>query len=537
MKNYVIYARKSTESEDRQVLSIDSQVNEMKETAKKLDLKVVKVYKEAKSASKLGREKFAEMMQEVMDGKIDGILCWKLDRLARNPIDGGQVIWALKDQNLMIQTPAQLYSSEKENQIMLYLEFGMAQKYTDDLSKNVKRGNMEKANRGGWGGVAPIGYLNKLDDHTIMLDPDRATLVRKAWEKVLDGASPEQARRYLNNDLGFRTVKRKKTGGKPLSYSGMYRMLRNPFYYGLIRRRHDGELMEYMGTHEPLITEEEFWRVQKILGEPVPRPQIKEFAYTGLIRCQECGCHFTAYEIRKKSGKSYTYYRCTKRKDGVECSQRQISKKDLEKQIMRLLTEMTIPTQFADWAVRWLRFVHENETDSQSSLRESLQTAYNDTQKQIDRLTDILIRELISEKEYKKRKSELMQERSRVSAKLADQEQAADNWVDRMEKAFMFAKSARAMFANDERVESRRRIVRALGSNFSILDKKLSLELEPVWSLFAKHSEQLYKDLTHVNVDKTGMIKEKTTASAAVISSWQGRWDSNPDDRFWRPAC
>lgn len=92
MKKFAIYARKSTTAEDRQVLSIDSQIDEVRKTASSLDLHVVKVYQEAQSASKLGRPKFAEMMQDILDGKIDGILCWKLDRLARNPIDGGQVI-------------------------------------------------------------------------------------------------------------------------------------------------------------------------------------------------------------------------------------------------------------------------------------------------------------------------------------------------------------------------------------------------------------------------------------------------------------
>ncbi|TAL51351.1 recombinase family protein [Patescibacteria group bacterium] len=529
MKNFVIYARKSTESEDRQVLSIESQVDEMNDVASKLGLNVTKTYKEAQSASKLGRPKFAEMMQEVLDGKIDGILCWKLDRLARNPIDGGQVIWALKEQNLVIQTPAQLYSADKENSIMLYLEFGMAQKYTDDLSKNVKRGNMQKAKQGGWGGVAPIGYLNKLDDNTVILDPERAPLIRKVWEMILNGKSPERARNVINNELGFRTVRRKRSGGRPLSYSGMYRLLRNPFYYGWIRRRHDGELMEYQGAHEPIINKQEFWEVQRILGEPVPRPQVKEFAYTGLIRCGECGCHFTAYEVIKKSGKSYIYYRCTNKKDGIDCKQPQLSKKELEGQIVTLLEQMTIPPQFADWAIKWLRYIHEHQTDSHSAIRNSLQETYNDAQKKIDKLTDILVRELISEEEYKRRKEELLEERACIKSKLDDQELSSDSWIDRMEKTFAFAKEVNQRFASDSSPEARRTIVTSLGSNFQILDKKLTLDMEPVWSLFSEHSKQLYKDLTRVKVDETGVLKENTTATLAVVSSWQGRRGSNPE--------
>ncbi len=404
-------------------------------------------------------------------------------------------------------------------------------------SPSLKRGNMQKAKNGGWGGVAPIGYLNKLDDNTIILDPERAPLIRKAWEMVLNGRSAEQTRNTLNNELGFRTVKRKRSGGRPLSYSGMYRMLRNPFYYGWIKRKHDGKPMEYQGAHDPIITKQEFWEVQNILGEPVPKPRTKEFAYTGMIRCGECGCHFTAYEVVKKSGKSYIYYKCTNKKDGIACKQPQLNKKMLEDQIVEILEQMTIPTQFADWAVKWLRYAHENKTDSHSAIRTSLQNAYNDTQKRIDKLTDILVLELINEEEYKHRKAELLEERGRIKSKLDDQEHSSDSWIDRMEKTFAFAKEVNQRFDSDTSPKARRTIVTSLGSNFQIINKELSLDMEPVWKLFSEHSQQLHKDLTHVEVDETGMIKEKTTASSAVAFSWQGRWDSNPDEGFWRPSC
>ncbi|HBK33778.1 TPA: hypothetical protein DEP34_03255 [Candidatus Uhrbacteria bacterium] len=522
MKNFVIYARKSSESEDRQVLSIEAQVDEMTDIAQRLGLRVVKTYREAQSASKLGRPKFAEMMQEVLDKKIDGVLCWKLDRLARNPIDGGQVIWALKEQNLVIQTPAQLYSADNENQIMLYLEFGMAQKYTDDLSKNVKRGNLQKMKQGGWCGVAPIGYLNKLDDHSIIPDPDRFPIIRKVWDLILEGKSTEEARDILNKEFGFKTITRKRVGGRPLSRSGMYHMLRNPFYYGCIRRKHDGQVSEYQGAYKAMISEQEFWKVQKRLGEPVPRPQTRNFAYTGLIRCQECGCLFTAYGILKMSGKHYVYYRCTKKKENIDCKQAQINEKDLEAQIVDLLSQMTIPEQFAQWAIRWLRYIHENQIDTLSTTRESLQKTYNNTQRSIDNLTNALIGELISEEEYKKKKQELLEERDRLKAKLDDQEQTSDHWIDQMEKTFLFAQEAKARFDSGS-PDVKKQIVHALGSNFVIFNKKLSLDMEPVWKLFSQNSPQLYKDLTLVELDGNGMFKHKTATSAAVLSRWQGR--------------
>lgn len=529
MKKFAIYARKSTESEDRQVLSIGSQIDEMRKTASSLDLNVVKIYEEAKSASKLGRPKFAEMMQDIMDGKIDGILCWKLDRLARNPIDGGQVIWALKEQNLVIQTPTQLYSAEKENQIMLYLEFGMAQRYTDDLSKNVKRGNWKKINMGGWCGVAPIGYLNKLDDHTLILDPERAPLVRKLWDMILEGVPPEHARNILNDDLGFRTVKRRHSGGEPLSRSGLYRLIRNPFYYGMIERKHDGQLVKVKGIHPSIITEEEFDRAQELLGRPVPRPQTKSFPYTGLIRCGQCGAMYSGYEKIKKSGRRYVYYRCTRKNKKTICDSEQVTEQDIGSQIHTILSTMTIPEGFAGWAVKWLRYVNEHETDTQSVAREALLATYNEVQRRMEKLTDMLLQELIDEDGYKKKKLELTLERDRLKEKLGDKEQESDSWMIKIEKVFNFAKSAKATFENEDSILARKDIVHGLGSNYTLKAGKLGLNMEDVWELFSKHAAQLHEDMKLLELLENGEVNEKTAAFTTVLPRWQGRRGSNPE--------
>ena len=535
MKKFGIYARKSTESEDRQVLSIQSQMDEMEKTAQSLELNVVKRYREAQSASKLGRPRFAEMMQDVMDGKIDGILCWKLDRLARNPIDGGQVIWALKEQNLVIQTPAQLYSADKENQIMLYLEFGMAQKFTDDLSKNVKRGNWKKINMGGWCGVAPIGYLNKLDDHTLIPDKEKFPLIRKLWDMVLEGMPPEQARDVLNNKLGFRTVVRKRSGGKPLSRSGLYRLLRNPFYHGVIERKHDGKSVRFMGAHQPMITDKEYWEVQKILGRPVPKPQKAPFAFSGLIYCEECGGMFSPYEKIKKSSKRYVYYRCSRKSQTVDCSQKQMTEKQIEDQIQNILSTITIPSSFADWAVKWLRYLNDQESGTQSIARDALQGAYNDAQRRLDRLTDLLLQELIDEETYKEKKFEIMMERDGLKVRLDDKEQEADNWITKVEQVFEFAKSAEKNFRDAQNIQARQDIVHGLGANYTLLDGKLNLSLEPVWELFAAHTKQLQIDIRMCDLVKNGEVNEKTDAFTTVFPRWQGWQESNLRQGFWRP--
>jgi len=140
MSVYFIYCRKSSEAEDRQVLSIESQVRELKQVAARLNFPVTEVLSESKSAKEPGRPIFQQMMQRLYKGEAAGIICWKLDRLARNPVDGGSIIWAIKQHGIKVITPAQSYAREDDNVILMYIEFGMAQKYVDDLSKNVKRG-------------------------------------------------------------------------------------------------------------------------------------------------------------------------------------------------------------------------------------------------------------------------------------------------------------------------------------------------------------------------------------------------------------
>src|SRR5882724_2158325 len=160
MLRYFLYCRKSSESEDRQVLSIESQIGELQILAKKRGILILETLTEARSAKAPGRQIFNNMMQRIYRGEAQGILCWKLDRLARNPIDGGAIIWAIKQHGIEIITPTQTFRQSDDNTILMYIEFGMAQKYIDDLSRNVKRGLRTKAEKGWYPTSPPLGYRN-----------------------------------------------------------------------------------------------------------------------------------------------------------------------------------------------------------------------------------------------------------------------------------------------------------------------------------------------------------------------------------------
>ncbi|MFH1561852.1 MAG: recombinase family protein, partial [Nitrospirota bacterium] len=271
MPQYIIYCRKSTESEERQVLSIESQMKELTDLIKRLNLGVSETLTESKSAKQPGRPVFNEIMKRIYKGQVKGIICWKLDRLARNPIDGSSLIWALDQGKISeILTPHNTFKNNSNDKFLMQIEFGMAKKYVDDLSDNVKRGNRAKLERGWYPGLAPMGYLNEPKERTIVKDPERFPIIRKMWDLLLQGIRPAQILKVATEEWGFRTPVHKRIGGKPLSLSGLYKLFGNPFYYGLIERKEG----VFQGIHEPMITEDEFWKVHEILGRKGrPRPQ------------------------------------------------------------------------------------------------------------------------------------------------------------------------------------------------------------------------------------------------------------------------
>ena len=158
---YFIYARKSTDSEERQVLSIEAQLAELKEFAAKEKLEIVASLCEAKTAKEPGRTVFGEMLDRIEKGAAQGILAWHPDRLARNSIDGGRIIYLLDTGKLKdLKFPTFWFDNTPQGKFMLNIAFGQSKYYIDNLSENIKRGHRAKLRKGIWPSFAPLGYLN-----------------------------------------------------------------------------------------------------------------------------------------------------------------------------------------------------------------------------------------------------------------------------------------------------------------------------------------------------------------------------------------
>ncbi|MFC1615350.1 recombinase family protein [Patescibacteria group bacterium] len=322
---YFLYARKSSESEDRQIQSIKDQIDRLNDLAKDLDLEIIKTFTEAKSAKQPNnRPIFDDMLSRIEKGDADGILCWQINRLSRNPVDSGKINWLLQQGTIKaIQTIDKQYLPE-DNVLMFSVESGMANQFILDLRKNTIRGLESKIQKGWFPSRAPQGYINDVIDKIIIKDPERFNLVRKMWDLMLTGSyQPPKILDIVTDEWGYLTRKTKRGGGKPMSKSEIYRIFNDPFYYGCFKYKDK----IYKGKHNPMITVDEYERVQELLGrKDKPKQKTHEFAFTGIIRCGNCGCLVTAEEKKKfiKSTKeyaTYTYYRCTRRKREVKCKE------------------------------------------------------------------------------------------------------------------------------------------------------------------------------------------------------------------------
>jgi DNA invertase Pin-like site-specific DNA recombinase len=515
MSQYVIYCRKSTESEEKQVLSIESQVKELEDFSKRLNLQISEILTESKSAKSLGRPVFNGMMKKLYKGQYSGVVCWKLDRLARNPIDGSALVWALDQGKISeILTPQGSFKNNSNDKFLMQIEFGMAKKYVDDLSDNVKRGNRAKLERGWLPGLPPLGYLNEATERTIIKDPERFPLIRKMWELLLKGVSPSRILEIANEKWGFKTRQGKKIGGKPLSMSGIYKIFGSPFYYGLVERKEG----VFPGKHDPMITEEEFWKAQEILGRHGrPRPKNHEFAFTGLIRCGECGCMITAEEKINRYGYHYRYYRCTKKKRGLPCHQRYINLNELEKQITGYLENIHVPKRLLELAISYLKEEEKEENERRNDIRRSQEKAGADCQRKLDNLNQMRLKDLINDEEYIKEKKALLGEKMKLEANLKNDYRKRS--LNLAERTFNFAAKAKEGFQNGS-LEDKRSILQGLGSNLFLKDKKLLIQIEKPLQIIERGLRSVKDGNNALEPPENGFFEPKTGAIASKFKSW-----------------
>ncbi len=473
MPKYYLYARKSTDDEDRQILSIESQLNELREYAQRENLFVMEEFIETKTAKKPGRAIFDFMVKQIEAGVADGILAWHPDRLARNSVDGGKIIYLVDIKKIIdLRFPTFRFDTSAQGKFMLSIAFGQSKYYVDSISENIKRGLREKLRRGIWPTWAPLGYLNNYKEHNIYPDPEKSPFVRKIFELyatdtyTLSSMIEEIHRWGLVGSMG-----------KPVRKSQLARLLRNPIYYGIFK--FNNEL--YEASHPPLISKKLFDSVQVILDNRHRnhKPAEVKYAFTGLMRCGYCGCAITA-----EKQKGHIYYRCTKKK-GPCLSKKFLREEALLSQVNEAIKKVSIDDQTKDKMFSRLDELFQEESKSSFSLSQEVKNRISEFDTKVERLVDIFIDRQITQEEYAKRKAKLLNDKKDLEGKLKEIEKSGDGWLEPA-KHFLTTCNRAGSVAWQEILSPKKDFLKICGSNLLLKDATLSIIYKKPYDFIAK---------------------------------------------------
>ncbi len=470
MKKYFLYARKSSDSEDRQILSIEAQLVELKQFIQnKADkVNIVQEFTESRTAKEPGRPILNQMIAKLEKGEADGIFAWHPDRLARNSIDGGKIIH-LVDKGLIkyLDFPTYRFDNTAQGKFMLNIIFGQSKYYVDNLSENVKRGIRQKLRRGEFPNRAPLGYINNLRTKGIEIDNQIAPLVKNLFETYSTGKYSLYKLMSYSSSIGLIN----KTNGASLCRSKIQYILSNSLYCGLIN--YNGEVFE--GRHEPIVSRELFYKVQEIMkkkSKPIKTKHV--FNFLNLIKCDVCGCMITA-ELQR----GHAYYRCTKKRG--HCDLGYIREENLVEQIDSHINKVVLSDIFIDQLKKNLEAekisIEGNSKEELNNLNKTL----DDLNLKINRLMDVYLDGTISKRELGSRKENLLNKKYQIQQEINKLEKGQYVWLEHLEE-FINKLDKPKIVLKTANLQEKKKFLENIGSNIKLCVEKDKKSLELVSS-------------------------------------------------------
>ncbi|MAZ40995.1 hypothetical protein CL654_02670 [bacterium] len=460
---YFLYARKSTEDDDKQVMSIEAQLFELREFARKEDLEIVETFQESKSAKTPGRSVFNKMMAKIEEMENVGILAWHPDRLARNSVDGGRIIYLVDQKKITsLRFPTFWFEPTPQGLFMLQVAFGQSKYYSDNLAENTKRGMRQKVRRGEWLTKAPFGYVNNPKTRNIEPHPTHSKIIVRAYREYAKGTHTLVS---LADFLALHGVTTSK--GTPLGKASIKRMLTNRAYLGFVKHKEEW----FEGSFTPIISPKLFEAVQKVLAtrERPRKPKASHnFPFTGIFRCGECESMITAQWATGKSGGRYRYYRCTKKKG--TCGQGYLREDTLVFQIKERLQSISLCDEDTDYMLKKVEEFEQEKNHSSQSYIQNLSEKHKASEEKLDKLVSMYLDGDIPKQLYIKKKDELMREKLALKEKMKDFECKGNNWVEPLREWILDTKQANFLTSSAD-LEEISSFVKKIGTNPSVRDK------------------------------------------------------------------
>jgi site-specific DNA recombinase len=470
---YFAYYRKSTDEEDRQVLSLDGQSEVVRDFALRHKMLLTCEFRESFSAKKAGRPLFGEIIQRLKKGEAKGILAYKADRLTRNYTDLGVLMELIETDIEVWDTTFGHYKNDSNGKLMFGFNAVMAKKKVDDLSEDVKRSVKQKCALGQFPGYAPTGYVNELKFHTIQPDELRAPYVKRAFELFSSGGYSVKSLAQKLACEGFTSRL-----GNEMKTSTLHGILRNPFYYKYFRC--NGGL--HNGNFQALITKELFDSVQHILNSRKPvwqnfvdpiSEKKRSFQYKGVLSCAVCGCSITAsfHEKKQKNGNkhTYTHYHCTKSKGN--CRQKTISEDKLEEQLSHIFRNIVLSEENA-WSVKVkLNELYQDDIRYQNSIETNLVTRLQKLRDTKEALFLKMVNDAFEDDiaVFKTLKEKLDVEISQIEKQLGNMKEHSGTWYEQASNLIELCRNADSLFKKGT-TEQKKTLLNCIASNLVLKD-------------------------------------------------------------------
>lgn len=338
-----IYARYSSVGQRDE--SIEGQIRECREFAERNNITIVKIYADraVSGTTTAKRDEFNQMIKDSEKGIFDAVICWKLDRFARNRYDSAMNKARLKKNGCRIFYARESIPEGADGIILESVLEGFAEYYSANLSENVKRGNYESALDCKTLGVKVLGY-RKASDGKYEIDPESAPAVRYVFEEYAKGTQPCEIIAELNN-RGYKTLR-----GGPFSKNSVAQIVRNEKYAGVYTYK---DLIRVENGIPALVDRETFDKCQKRLARSRRLPSSKNggvvgrYILTGKLFCGKCGGTMVSGTGTSKTGRKYGYYQCSNAQHH-QCDKRRVKKDWIENLILDKLREFVCNDEFIE---------------------------------------------------------------------------------------------------------------------------------------------------------------------------------------------
>ena len=477
-----MYLRKSSDSDERQQLSIPAQERELAELAVRNQLTVVgEPIRESQSAKRPGRPLFDQMIQDIKAGKADGILCWHLDRLARNPIDGGIITWLLGEGTIKkIVTPNRVCTGTADAKLMMAIDFGMATKYSDDLSVNVKRGNRQVLEGGRWPYRVKLGYEREPKTMELVEDPERFARVKEMWKLRLSGVSILEILGKCRNEWNLRTPAHGKTGGKLLTASQLYALFKDPFYAGIMMSGSES----FKGSHPQMITWPQFETVQAMRagnGGRQPKPKNYQYLYRGMIFCGACNAMVTAERTVNRHGANYLYYHCCRknRRYGY-CPERSVQEGTIDQSVEKFLKSLVLSDKLVAFLNDRLAELEEEQVSAAHETEDNIRGQLARIETRLKGLRGMTADGLISNEEFIEDRRAFLAEKTRLEQQLGESPtERAGRLLEPWREGLSIANWALFRF-QDGNPQEKRQVLKTTSSNLQLQAKTVLIQAEKI---------------------------------------------------------